>query len=77
MPKNNLAARLIERQQAGVVVAPADRDALIAACRRLLDDSATRTRMAANGRRYAEANFAIGPIGEKFIALLAKPAATR
>ncbi len=77
MPKNNLAARLIEREQAGLVVVPGQHAALIAACQQLLHDPEARRRMAANGRRYAESNFSIGPIADRFIALLAKPAATR
>ncbi len=70
MPKDNLAARLIEREQAGVVVSPGQRDALVEACRKLLDDPALRQRMGVNGRHYAESHFAIGPIADRFLARL-------
>jgi glycosyltransferase involved in cell wall biosynthesis len=70
MPKANLAARLIERERAGLVVAPGAGAALVEACRRLLDDPAQRQDMGANGRRYAESHFAIGPIAQRFEGLV-------
>ncbi len=70
MPRANLAARLIERERAGLVVAPDDPRAFVASCRRLLDDAGQRQAMATNGRAYAERHFAIGPIAERFLALL-------
>jgi glycosyltransferase involved in cell wall biosynthesis len=70
MPRANLAARLIEREQAGLVVAPHDQAGFVDACRRLLDDAARRHAMGANGRAYAERAFAVGPIADRFLALL-------
>jgi glycosyltransferase involved in cell wall biosynthesis len=70
MPRDNLAARLIEREKAGLVAAPGDADAFTSACCLLLDDPALRQRMGENGRRYAETHFAVDPIADRFEPLL-------
>lgn len=65
MPRQNLAARLIEREQAGLVTGPDDIEGFVAAALKLLtgDDLAA---MGQNGRSYAERAFAIGPIADRF-----------
>jgi glycosyltransferase involved in cell wall biosynthesis len=66
MPQENLAARTIVREQAGLIVAPNDIDAFVAAAGRLMADAGERMRLGRNGRTYAEKTFDIGRIGERF-----------
>ena len=69
IPSDNLAARTIERADAGFVVAPGDRNAFIARIDQLLADPALRARLGANGRAYAEKMFDIVKIADRFLAL--------
>ena len=66
MPRDNLAARLIERAGAGVVTAPDDASALIDAVRVLATDAGRRAAMGLAARAHAERHFAIGPIADRF-----------
>ncbi len=70
IPLNNLAAKLIEREGAGLVAAPADEAGFIAAARRLRADPALRAEMAAKGRAYADRAFDIDRITDQFERLL-------
>jgi glycosyltransferase involved in cell wall biosynthesis len=70
MPPDNLAARTVLRAAAGQVVHPGDHQALAVAAASLLDDVEGRRRMAASGRAYAEATFGIGPIADRFEAVV-------
>lgn len=70
VPVNNLAARIVCQEQAGVVVDPADPDRLLAEARELTINPALRGRMARNARRYAEQHFDIGKIADRFEVLL-------
>ena len=72
MPSENLAARTIAAQQAGLVVAPDDAQGFAGAASRLHDDPAVRTTMGCNGRRYAEATFDIHGIADRFETILTK-----
>lgn len=74
MPAENLATRLIAREQTGLVVDPHDQEAFLHAAQRLLDDRAGREQMGVRARAYAETAFDIGAIGERFEALMQKPA---
>jgi len=65
-PAENLAARIVRRADAGIVVDPGDVSAFIHAAHQLLEDGELRRRMSANARRYAEAHFKIGPIADAF-----------
>jgi len=65
-PEENLAARIIRRAEAGLVVNPNDVSAFIYAAHQLMEDGELRRRMSANARRYAEAHFQIGPIADAF-----------
>lgn len=71
MPQENLAARTIERETAGIVVAPHDMEGFVAAARSLIGDPARRAALGAGGRAYAERTFDIRRIGERFEAVLA------
>ena len=71
IPEKNLARRIIEREQAGVVVNPGSGASLVKAVKPLLADQDIRVRMGRNGRNYALKTFDIGPITQKFEAILA------
>jgi colanic acid biosynthesis glycosyl transferase WcaI len=70
IPSSNLTARLIRRVDAGFVIAGDNREAFLAAADILLNDPALATAMGERGRRYAEAAFDIGPITDRFVAVL-------
>ena len=70
MPADNLAARILKREGAGLVTAPGDVGAFVAAAQRLRGDPALREKMGKAGRSYAIANFDIGTIGDRFEAIL-------
>ena len=65
-PKENLAARIVARACAGIVVDPSDEVGFVAAARRLRDDPQLRAELGANGRAYAERAFDMGGITDKF-----------
>jgi glycosyltransferase involved in cell wall biosynthesis len=70
IPRENLSARTIQANGAGVVVDPGDTDGFIAAARRLIDDPASRIRMGEAARRAAEVTFDIDRITDEFLAVL-------
>ncbi|TWT12993.1 glycosyltransferase family 4 protein [Reyranella sp. CPCC 100927] len=71
MPPENLAARTIDRQEAGVVVGPDDATGFVAAARDLIADPTRRARLGGNGRAYAERTFDVQRIGARFETILA------
>jgi glycosyltransferase involved in cell wall biosynthesis len=70
-PKNNLAARIVERSGAGSVVDPGDAGAWVESARKLVASSTYRAELGANARRYAENTFDIGKIATAFERVLA------
>jgi glycosyltransferase involved in cell wall biosynthesis len=70
IPRMNLAARIIEREESGLVVDPMDADAFVEAGATLLADEGLRARMARSARRYAEEAFDIATIGSTFEAIV-------
>ena len=70
IPTENLAARLITGNGAGIVVSPLDPGALAAACVDLLAREDDRREMGRRARAYAESAFDIGRIADQFEALL-------
>jgi glycosyltransferase involved in cell wall biosynthesis len=66
VPPENLAARIVRREDAGTVVAPTDASAFVDAAAGLLQDAEARDRMGRNARRYAERAFAIDAIADQF-----------
>jgi glycosyltransferase involved in cell wall biosynthesis len=70
VPPENLAARIVERERAGVVVAPGDHDAASAALVRMLADGDERRLMCERALAYARTAFAIGSIADRFEAVL-------
>lgn len=70
VPDGNLAARVIQSAQSGIVVRPGDASGLAAAASRLSGDAALRQRLGQNAREYAERTFDIQSISARFEALL-------
>ena len=70
MPVQNLAARTINRENAGLVVAPGDTGGFVAAARSLVADRQRRMALGAAARTYAERAFDIVRIGDRFEAVL-------
>jgi glycosyltransferase involved in cell wall biosynthesis len=70
IPGENLAARTIESNGAGVVVDPGDSDRFVAAARSLIDDPARRIAMGSSARRAAEETFDIDTITDEFLEVL-------
>lgn len=66
LPLDNLAARIIERADAGLAVRPGDEAAICAAADRLLDDADLRARMGRNALDYADRTFDIAVIARRF-----------
>jgi glycosyltransferase involved in cell wall biosynthesis len=65
-PKENLAARTVERACAGIVVDPSDEVGFLAAARLLRDDPELRAMLGTNARAYAERTFDINLITDRF-----------
>lgn len=63
---DNLAARVVERSGAGVVVPPSDPAALVAAAAELRGDESRRDELGRRGRAYAETAFGIDAIAARF-----------
>lgn len=70
LPKENLAAKIVMQNDAGLVVAPDDFDGFIQAGEELYKSDSLRRQMGINARGYAEREFDIGNIGDKFEALI-------
>jgi colanic acid biosynthesis glycosyl transferase WcaI len=71
-PKDNLASRIIVKSDAGSSVAPDDVEGFTNSILRLLGDASARYEAGKSGRRYAERNFAVGPIASRFESIFGK-----
>ena len=76
-PPENLASKTVTRNDAGVVVAPEAEAEWLARADELLSDAALRERQGAAGRRYAEANFDVRRVADRFETVFAAAAGTR
>ena len=76
VPKENLAAKIVEQSRAGLVVGPTEISAFCSAARRLLDGPQLREQAGKAAREYAEKNFDIRRIGKEFETILSTPAAS-
>ncbi|NBC37640.1 glycosyltransferase [Novosphingobium sp. FSY-8] len=72
MPGENLAARLLEANDAGRVAPPKERAAFMAHAAELAADADLRASMGEKGRAYAARTFDIGLIADKFETLIAR-----
>ena len=65
-PKDNLAAQVTQRINAGVVVSSDDFDGAVAEIIRFSADEKKRSLMGKNARNYAEEHFPVGKVAQKF-----------
>ncbi len=70
LPRENLAARLIEQNGAGLAAPPGDQAAFLAAAERLVGDATLRKKAADNALDYARRTFDIDAIAARFEKLL-------
>ena len=77
VPADNLAAQIVTREGAGVVVPPGDHGALAAAVAGLLADGRRRAAVGDAGRAYAERAFSLDAVAGRFEAVLEKAAGRR
>ena len=66
VPKENLAAKIVAHQKAGLTVDPEKTEDFIEAANTLQQDSNLRLQMGRNGRIYAETHFDIEKITDRF-----------
>jgi colanic acid biosynthesis glycosyl transferase WcaI len=69
-PKENLAASVVERSGAGLVVDPGDASAWVDAAQKLVSNPEYRDQLAIKARDYANRSFDIVTIGEQFMAVM-------
>jgi glycosyltransferase involved in cell wall biosynthesis len=74
MPAENLAARIIASNDAGLLVPPGDRATWAATAAKMLDDVGGRRAMGDNARSYAESTFDIAAITDRFEAVMTRAA---
>jgi colanic acid biosynthesis glycosyl transferase WcaI len=72
LPSENLAARIVQRSEAGVVVDAEDVNGFVAATTALLASEDRRTSAARNGRAFAVKTFDIATITESFEGVLGR-----
>jgi colanic acid biosynthesis glycosyl transferase WcaI len=70
VPPDNLAARIVFSQEAGLVVHPRDVDGFLTAADALFRDQSLREKLGRNARIYAEQTFDIEKITDQFEAIL-------
>jgi len=71
--RENEAARFLRASGAGVCVEPDDAEGLAQAARRVLDDHQYATALAAAAEKYSAQQFSVGPIADRFEALMIGP----
>ena len=77
VPPENLAARIVDREGAGLVAPPGDAPAFVDSVLSLLGDADRRDRLGAAGRAYAERAFDIKAITDRFEAILTEAVGRR
>ena len=70
VPSDNLAAEVVRRSGGGILVEPGDEADLIAGATRLLASGSLREELGSQARRYAEDNFDVATIADRFEPLL-------
>lgn len=72
VPQENLAAKIVVQNEAGLVAHPDDTASFIQAANQLWQDGALRQRLGRNGRAYAETHFNIETITDQFETIIKK-----
>lgn len=72
MPAENLAARILTEEGSGLCVEPEDAAGFVSAARQLRKEASLRSGLAQRARRYAEREFDIGRITDRFEAVIAE-----
>jgi glycosyltransferase involved in cell wall biosynthesis len=67
-----LAAQIVAKQKAGLIVPPAQTDEFVNKAKQLIANDALREEMSRNGRSYAESHFDIEQITDQFEAIIHK-----
>ena len=70
VPSDNLAAEVVRRSGGGILVEPGDEADLIAGATRLLASGSLREELGRQARRYAEDNFDVAIIADRFEPIL-------
>lgn len=70
LPDRNLAAKIMLKNRTGLLVSPDDESAFVIASLGLLDDPDRRRDLGSRAREYAEENFEINSVADKFEKLL-------
>ena len=70
VPSDNLAAEVVRRSGGGILVGPGDETDLIAGATRLLASGSLREELGRQARRYAEDNFDVATIADRFEPIL-------
>jgi glycosyltransferase involved in cell wall biosynthesis len=73
-PLENQTVKVIQAADAGLVVSPESLEGFVAAARELMECPEELLRFGRHARAYAESHFDIGPIADRFLSLLEKPA---
>ncbi len=71
-PRENHSSAVMERANVGVLVSPDSASEFVTAADRLMEQVEQRSVYGANARAYAERFFEIGPIADRFLALIAR-----
>ena len=77
VPESNLAARIVEREKMGVIASPNDSREFVAAALAVMQDDDLTDKMGKNARLFAERNFAIKRIADRFEAIITAHAKSR
>ncbi|MEM9079600.1 MAG: glycosyltransferase WbuB, partial [Verrucomicrobiota bacterium] len=72
VPEVNLAARIIREEEAGLTAGPSDEGGYLAAAEKLYSDEGEAAKMATRAREYAEQNFDVTRIGDRFEVVLSQ-----
>ena len=70
VPENNLAARLVRRENMGVIAPPNDSRLFVTSALAMLENENLAHQLGKNARQFAERNFAIKKIADRFEAIL-------
>lgn len=65
-PESNLVSRITKKIEGGIVIPPDDKYAFVAAIKKFYEDNDLRKKCGENVREYAEQNFNVNKIADKF-----------